>query len=179
MAPKTLPPRELLRQLLDYDPATGIFTWKPRPREMFATKRGFSVWNARFTGKPAGGSLSTGHVLIRFKSNGGGYLAHRLAWLLVYGEPVPPGIDHWDCNPLNNRISNLRAATQSQNTANAGMRSDNSTGAKGVRRHKEKYTARITCEGTNFYLGIYDTVEEAAAVYREAAIRLYGKFARW
>jgi hypothetical protein len=50
MARKTLPSQDLVRQLLEYNPASGVFTWRHRPSEMFISKRGFAVWNAQHAG---------------------------------------------------------------------------------------------------------------------------------
>ena len=180
MAPKTLPPRELLRELLDYDPATGILTWLPRPREMFTQKDTFLRWNKCFAGTVAGNERPRG---ISVGMLGTLYSAHRLIWLLVNGEPVPAEIDHIDGNPCNNLITNLRAATRSQNVANTRRRVDNISGIKGVRHSgsggRVGFVARIKVDGETTYLGSFATLQEAARARREAAIRLHGEFARF
>jgi hypothetical protein len=107
------------------------------------------------------------------------YRAHRLVWLYVHGEPVPNVIDHVDHNKLNNRISNLRAATKSQNGANMRMRNANTSGVKGVGRvGKGQFRARVMLHGKEIHLGRFDTLEEAAKARFEAASRLHGPFAR-
>ena len=176
MAPKTLPSRDLVRQLLHYDVATGEFTWLRRPREMFTCQRQFLYWNGRYVGKQAGCIAPNGYHVITL--NAGSFKIHRLAWLYVYGEPVPTEIDHIDRDKRNNRISNLRAATASQNQANrTPIRT--ASGVKGVRPYKGSFRAYIRLNGTGFHLGTFSTIEEAAAAYREAAIRLQGEFACW
>lgn len=177
MAPKTLPSRELLRQLLDYDPTSGEFRWLPRPREMFKSTHNCGTWHTRYCGKIAGCTCLDGYMVMSLV--GGHYLLHRLAWLYVYGEPVPLSLDHIDGNRGNNRIGNLRAATIGQNQANKGLSPYNLLGIKGVRRYKGSFRAHIRFNGTGMHLGTFKTAEEAAEAYRKAAVRLRGEFARW
>jgi hypothetical protein len=167
--------RDLLRQTMHYDAETGAFTWLPRPREMFSTKRGCSIWNARCAGKHAGWTDGDGYLVLCI--NYAKYAAHRLAWLYVHGEPVPDIIDHADGDPRNNRISNLRAATKAQNNANS--RSRGSAGVKGAYRQGNGFFSHIKAGGKKHYLGYFATAEEAAEAYREAAVRLHGEFARF
>ena len=177
MAPKTLPSRDLVRQLLHYDAATGVFTWLPRPREMFTSRRQFLYWNGRYVGKPAGCTERYGYRVIHLDPKT--YKAHRLAWLYIHDEPVPAEIDHIDGDKGNNRISNLRAATPGQNQANTGTSPLNFLGIKGVRAYKGSFRAHIRFDGIGMHLGTFKTVEEAAEAYQEAAVRLHGEFARW
>lgn len=88
-------------------------------------------------------------------------------------------IDHIDGDPRNNRITNLRSVSMSENLANQKLRSDSSTMVKGVRLHGwGSYSARITFRGRTHHLGSFATLEEATAARREAAERLHGEFAR-
>jgi hypothetical protein len=128
MVRKTLPSRDLVRQLLHYDADSGEFTWLPRPLEMFLSLRAQCSWNAKYAGTSAGNFNNLGYLRIAIADSL--YLAHRLAWLIHHGEPVPSALDHADGDPLNNRIANLRAATPLQNRANSRLA--NATGAKGV-----------------------------------------------
>jgi hypothetical protein len=115
MAGRYLPDLDVLRQLLDYDPISGLFTWKRRPLSMFPSERIGNAWNARYSGKAAGNTDRHGyrriHVQYRL------CWAHRLAWLYVHGvAPQPPfEIDHIDGKKWNNRIANLRLVTRSDN----------------------------------------------------------------
>lgn len=105
--------------------------------------------------------------------------AHRVAWSLMHGGDEPDMIDHIDGNKLNNRISNLRAATRGDNLANSRLRADNTTGGKGItKRPRGTYVVRIAHQGKRHHIGSFATIEEAAAARREAAIRLHGAFAR-
>ena len=79
---------------------------------------------------------------------------------------------------LDNRRDNLRAATNSQNLMNQGIRSDNKTGFKGVTRFGAKWQASIMAQGKWKYLGLFSTPEEASDAYYRAAKELHGEFAR-
>ena len=74
-----------------------------------------------------------------------------------------PCVDHINNNQLDNNISNLRWCTQSENCMNASMKSNNSSGVKGISFHKikHKWQAIITINGLNIHLGYYETIEEA------------------
>jgi HNH endonuclease len=173
---KALPPRALVRQLLSYDADTGVFTWRPRPREMFTREGMWRWWNKQFAGKIAGCPVAAGYIRIGLL--GVTYRAHRLAWLYVHGEPVPDVPDHIDTDRTNNRIDNLRAATDADNQANSRMQSNNQTGVKGVTRRKRGFEAHIMRHGKWHYIGCFPTLEAAATARREAAERLHGKFVR-
>lgn len=176
MVRKTLPSRDLVQQLLDYDPETGLFTWRPRPRAMFADNlRRCCAWNGKYAGTQAGNLNKLGYLRIAIDDSL--FMAHRLAWLLHHGEPVPGVIDHVDRNPRNNSMANLRAATWSQNRANSPG-NNNALGHKGVSKNYNRFGARIWENGKRVELGRFSTAEEAAEAYRNAAIRLYGDFAR-
>jgi hypothetical protein len=134
------------------------------------------MWNARFAGKPAGSRIYSGtNVVIDYAK----YRAHRIIWLYVYGDPVPDIIDHADGDPHNNRIENLRAATHAQNLANCIARKHNKLGVKGVAKRGNRFWATIFLNRKAVRLGSFDTTEEAAKAYRDAAIKAYGEFARW
>jgi ribosomal protein S14 len=106
--------------------------------------------------------------------------AHRLAWLLTYGRPVPDEIDHADGERSNNRITNLRAATRETNSVNIRTRQNTATGVKGVNwcAQTGRYRAIIKSNKKRYNLGRFNTLEEAVAARREAANRLHGAFAR-
>lgn len=176
MAAKRLPDREYVRECLDYDPATGEFRWRERPFAHFINSWRHNWWNAKYAGKAAGHDL---HNYTRIKLDGALFLAHRLAWLLERGEPMPAEIDHINGISLDNRMNNLRAADRGQNVANTRRLVNNRSGIKGVRVIRSgRFEARIKANGTPHLLGVFDTIEEAAAARREAAIRLHGEFAR-
>ena len=88
-------------------------------------------------------------------------------------------IDHIDRNPLNNQRSNLRVATRSQNQHNRGAQKNSKTGVKGISFDKTqgRYQARIEITGKHYYIGRFDTVEEAAVVIKQKREELVGEFA--
>lgn len=158
---------ERLRDILAYDQASGVFTWLRAP------SRGKS-----YVGHTAGNLTSEGRINITI--DGRRYKAHRLAWLYVHGEWPLGLLDHIDGNPANNRLANLRLATQSQNCANARRRVDNSSGFKGVHfdRLTGRWRAEIMAGGRRGRLGRFDSPEAAHAAYAAAASRLFGEYAR-
>lgn len=146
----------LLRELLDYNPENGIFTW-------------------RKTGKIAGNLNPNGHVYIGIR--GYYFKAHRLAWFYIYEEWAGL-LDHKDQRASNNAISNLRKATASQNQANKSIYINNMLRVKGVKEKPSgRYEARIRVNKRLLYLGTFDTIEEAREAYKQAAIEHFGEFA--
>ena len=86
-------------------------------------------------------------------------------------------VDHIDGDTMNNTRSNLRLCSQQENTWNSKSRKSCS-GFKGVAKHQGKWTARLTINGKNLYLGLFETKEDAAISYNNAAIKHFGSFAR-
>ncbi len=164
---KKVPTVEEVRALLRYEPETGNFYW----RERVNCNPG---WNRRYAGKLAGCKNPNGYVKIEISNQP--FWAHRLAWLYVHGEWPSHGIDHRHRIKGDNRISELRLATQGQNMANASLRSDNTSGFKGVSRNGNIWVAEVWFKGKKVYLGCFDEVEHAAAAYRIGAAFLYGEF---
>lgn len=153
-----------LKKYLHYDPDTGIFTKKIyRP------------------GTIAGCKDDRGYILIGvdYKS----YRGHRLAFLYMTGK-MPEQVDHIDRDKSNNRWSNLRIATNSQNHINKEKQKNNTSGFKGVgfqknRKHlKTPWRVRIKVNKKEIYLGHFSTPEKAALAYNEAAIKYFGEYAR-
>ncbi|UHC81675.1 HNH endonuclease [Pseudomonas sp. NIBR-H-19] len=157
--------QQTLKSLFNYDPETGIFTWR-------YTRGG------RVAGTIAGGPDSCGRLQMRFQ--GKKTSCHRLAWVYVFGEWPVAELDHINGICSDNRIANLRQSNRSQNMCNIGARSHSKTGVKGVSWDSDckKYRAQIMHLGKKYNLGRYDSVEQAQQAYTEAAARMHGEFAR-
>ena len=155
MATKSLT-QERLKELLRYDPETGKFCWAVSPRANIKV------------GAEAGTSDAHGYVIISIDRRL--YRAHRLAWLWVYGEWPSSEIDHINRTPSDNRIANLRLADRFLNTQNVGIRSDNTSGHRGVGFHKisGKWRARYQLNKRNVDLGYFPTKEAAVTAYLSA-----------
>lgn len=155
-----------LMEVLNYDPATGIFRWK------VATSDRIKV------GSIAGHTDERGYVLIGL--DGKLHTAHRLAWLYTYGLYPSGDIDHRDLNKSNNALSNLRAASRSENKANVSLPTSNTSGVKGVSWNKRarKWVAHIRVNYRKKHLGLFETKEAAAAAYSRAAEQAFGEFSR-
>jgi hypothetical protein len=142
---------ERLREVLNYDPETGIFTWKIK----------------HLSNKQAGTVHEHGYRRIRVDSVL--YLAHRLAWMYSFGSFPANEIDHVDGDKLNNRIDNLRDVPRSINAENLRAAKRHSiSGVLGVIKLGSRYKARIAVSGKTICLGRYDTEEEAYQAYLKA-----------
>ena len=147
---------QLIARHLAYSQETGVFTWRTSTR-----------------GHRAGaiaGSVHAGHGYVSISVGGRRFFAHRLAWLVTNGQWPPLGIDHINGNRSDNRISNLRLATRSENQQNLrGPMRNNAAGVLGVCLVKSgKFQAQITVDGRQQYLGLHPTPEAASGVYLAA-----------
>lgn len=155
-----------LKELLHYDPETGVFRWRASPRY------GIQPWD--LAGHKQQFSESLSYLVIGI--GGVTHLAHRLAWVYMVGDQdIPPVIDHFDGNGLNNRWRNLRVATQKQNLENRKQSKANSSGFRGVSFHKDrqKWQAYVNHNGKRTYLGLFDTAESAAESARAKRAELF------
>jgi hypothetical protein len=159
--------RARVRELLRYNPKTGEFRWRKRPR------------NSVRLGPSAGGVHSHAGYR-RIKIDRRLYREHQLAWFYMTGRWGRPTIDHRDGDATNNRWNNLRRATLSQNNANRRRPRQNTSGYKGVYlcRRSGKWRALIGSNGKVVYLGKFATPQAAHAAYLAAARKLFGEFAR-
>lgn len=157
--------QERLRELLDYDPETGVFRNKVARSNVPA-------------GSVAGSLTQSGYV--RISVDDVSYRAHRLAWLWMTGEWPRAFVDHRDTDKANNRWSNLREASKSQNGANRPVQANSRSKLKGAHFTKAngKWMSLIQHHGRKLYLGYFPTAEEAHAAYAAAAKNIYGEFAR-
>jgi hypothetical protein len=163
---------EFVRTILSYDPQTGLFTHLYRPDRD-------RPWNGRYAGKIAGNPFTTNRYVV-IHINGVLRAAHRLAWLWMTGEWPEELIDHADGVKSNNKWCNLRKATCSQNVANSAVKSNNSSGYKGVHFVKSRgnWCSQIMVNGVRITLGSFPTAELAHKKYCEKAAELNGEFFR-
>lgn len=151
-----------LKSIFEYDPETGVLTWKFRPDVP-------KEWNTRFADKEAGYINNSGYRLVRI--DGAMYLAHRIIWCLVTGE-FPEQIDHIYHDRQNNRWSNLRDVTAQENNKNRTMQSNNDSGFTGVcwDKHARKWKAYIRVDGKQNNLGMFSTKVLAILARKQANI---------
>lgn len=111
--------------------------------------------------------------------DGCSFQEHVLAWFYVYGKWPCGQIDHKDNDKANNRIENLRIATNSQNHINKGLQRNNTSGFKGViwDRSCNKWRARIKVNGVNKYIGVFNDAAAAGAARMDAERKMFGEFA--
>ena len=154
--------QKTVRELFEY--RNGVLYWRKKPA------------NSVNITKPAGSIGSSGYLSIGIKYKL--YLTHRLIFLYHHGY-IPKTLDHINNNKLDNRIENLRPATNSENIQNSKKSSINVSGYKGVSFHKnvKKWCAQIRINKKLKYLGCFSTPEEAHQAYCQAADKHFGEFA--
>lgn len=128
--------------------------------------------------------ITNGYAMRAIGVNGkqSSILMHRAVFERVLGRALhtQEHIDHINGVRTDNRRLNLRVATQLENTRNRGAQRNNKSGYKGVSfdKYAGRWVAHIRANGKTMHIGYYDTPEEAARVYNEAAIKYFGEFAR-
>jgi hypothetical protein len=162
MATKPLVTHRRLLELLTYDPLTGLFRWRIRPSGRIGA------------GEIAGNINPEGYRSMSLDRRF--YKAHRLAWFYVHGVWPPEQLDHINRQRDDNRIANLRLATNQQNNANSVRQRNNTSGFKGVYFHKQKWRAMIGISGKRVHIGFFSTPEIAHAAYLEKSREVFGDF---
>jgi hypothetical protein len=155
---------ERLLSLVNYDPITGIFTWKISK------------------GRAKAGSIAghRQHDYLSFMIDGKRYLCHRLAMFYMTGKWPIDEIDHKNLIKTMNTWDNLRNADKVMNAANTMKRSHNTSGFKGAffNRRNGKWLSQIRVNKKQIYLGNYETPELAHQAYCLAAMEFFGEYAR-
>ena len=152
-------PIDIIKQRYSYDPETGIFKRLLNDRVALPGPQGYV------------------YIFLRKAER---YMAHRVAWKWMTGNDPCEEIDHINGVRDDNRISNLREVTRRQNNANTPVR--NSTGYKGVRyeprlRSGKNWTAKTTFNRKAYYIGAFETAEEAGLAYEVVAEMVQGHYA--
>src|SRR6476469_6916709 len=163
--------QEQLMAVLECDPETGRFFWRAaRPN------------GGRIKAGDEAGSLSRRYNAHRWVIGVSEkrYLRSRLAWLWMTGAWPEQLIDHRDGDPTNDRWTNLRLATRTQNNGNRKKQKSNcKSSLKGVEvLPYGRFRARILQHGKVFHLGVFSTEEQAHAAYMVAAKQMFGEYAR-
>jgi hypothetical protein len=157
------------KELLNYDPSSGELRWRVD----------------RFSGRnkvqaAAGSVAGHRHVdgYIRVKIDKVVYHAQHIIWLLQTGRYPSREIDHKDGDTYNNRWKNFRLATTQENGRNRGVHKSNTSGAKGVDRHKGKWRSRIIVDYKQIHLGSFYNFEDAVKARLNAEQLYFGEFNR-
>lgn len=149
-----------LKNILHYDPDTGLMKWVVNHKRVRA-------------GSIAGCVNARGYIQVGIARRM--YFAHRLAFLYQTGGWPPVHVDHINGLKTDNRWCNLRPVTPAENTKNAARSSSNKSGVTGVSwaARLGKWRATIKAEGSLKYLGVFDDLDEAASA-RKSAEQKYG-----
>ena len=150
-----------IQNLVTYVPETGRFHWR------------ISHGNRRL-GDAAGHADDRGRPKIQVDGNR--YLQSRLAWFWMTGAWPKNEIDHINGNHADNRWSNLRQATRSQNECNKSLKANNTSGRKGVRKVNNRWRAEIMVNQESQHIGYFDTARQASVAYKIRAKRLHGEY---
>lgn len=159
--------QDLLRKELNYDPNSGLFT-------RATTTRANSV---------AGSVACSLHARTGYRcvlAHKRRYQAHRLVWLYVYGRWPTSQIDHINLDKSDNRLSNLREATASENMMNTHKNSRNTSGHRGVswNQKAKRWEARTVLAGKSVYLGAFTDKSDAVDAYQSYVQVAHGPFYR-
>jgi hypothetical protein len=157
-----------LRELVIYDPETGIFTWR-------VSVSGRGGWKRQAGQKAGWRDKTTSYLRIQLPGYAKGFLAHRLAWLYMTGEWPEDLLDHKDWDKTNNRWSNIRSANNGENQANRELRSHNTSGFTGISVLNDGWLAECHLNGRSWRQFFKDKGEAVAA--RQLAVkRLHAEY---
>ena len=161
--------QDYLRQCFEYNPETGDFIWRDRPRDHFITDRAWKIWNGRFARQIAGTSTQQGYKQICLDKHV--HYAHRMAWVVMTGDLPEQEIDHVDHNRGNNAWANLRAVTRGENCKNQTISKKNSSGITGVSwsTTNKSWRADVQTKHGRFakHFGSFDEAAQAVLATRQ------------
>jgi len=153
-----------VKSALNYDPETGVFTWKVRRGQR---------------GKVGASAGCSHRGYVRIALYGKSYMAHVLAFFYMTGDWPLHEIDHKDGDKANNRWANLREATRAQNMRNRSAYKNNKLGLKGISMHaRGRYQVTIYADKRPIYMGLYVSLDEAVKVRDRALKDVHADFAR-
>jgi len=153
-----------LKEILHYDPLTGVFTNRVSRSGVYA-------------GEVAGWQHVKGYWYVCV--DGINIKGHHAAWLYMTGEWPVGLVDHRDRNKAHNAWLNLRSATNAENCRNLGLSKRNTSGVRGVHWYKKlsKWAASIRVDRKLIHLGFFAGLDDAAQARREAELKYFGEFA--
>lgn len=172
---KDTPSQEYLKSIFYYDESTGNLIWKGKSISESKDVKNSKIWNTKFKDKIAG-YKNYANDYIEIRLDGQLYKAQRLVWKLCKGEEPSLHIDHINGNPSDNRIENLRLATNQDNCRNMRTRGDKKY--RGVNKVRGKYQASFTVRDTVNSSPLFSQIEDAARWYDEQVIKAFGEFAK-
>ena len=160
--------QQYLKECFDYDPETGLLTWKKRPLSHFKNKTVHRNINNKMAGKNAGRNNSTRYFEVQLNKKK--HKAHRIVMLLIYGWESNLQIDHINHNRADNRLNNLRYVTRTENMRNRIISSNNKTGIHGVHFDKSSnsFISRIGINNNRIRLGCYKSFFDACCARKSA-----------
>jgi hypothetical protein len=160
-----------LREILTYIPDTGVWLWKDPPPRSKVNKGDLAGCISRNTKHPD-------NCYRRIKIDGRMYKAAILAWFWTYGVWPSKDLDHANGDSLDDRINNLREATDSQNRANSRVPMHNTSGFMGINWNKrnKRWHVRVMKEGYRHWVGAFKSLDEAKEAHRNKSIELLGEF---
>ena len=162
--------QKLLKQLIHYNPDTGIITWLHRPRSFFKSDRDWKIWNTRYAGVEVSNTCKcNGKLYKRIRILKKDYLQHRIAFTYLH-DKTPDEVDHINSNSVDNRSSNLREVNRQTNCKNARLAKDNKSGVNGVTwdSWSNKWLARIGINGKGVNLGRFSNWFDAVCARKSA-----------
>jgi hypothetical protein len=165
--------QDLLNEFFHFHAETGCLYYKERDRKHFNTSHGYKKFNSRYAGRLAGSTSVAGYRTV--KIFGKDYKVHRIVWILNFGGVIPHSIDHKNGIRNDNRLENLRLATQREQRRNTALSSRSTSGENGVcwQKRDKRWYAYIQINGKRKNLGYFVNKEDAIAA-RKAANKKYG-----
>ncbi len=166
--------QEIIKELIYYNPKTGLAYWRNRPLKYFQhcqyPRAQQKSWNTRHSDKCICCRDKKGYLQTTIFNKY--YLLHRLIWLYMEGYFPENDIDHKDRNPPNNKWDNLRHTSRSCNIKNQRKRISNTSGITGVYWHKEEFWySRIYAQNRRINLGSYKNFDDAVKARYRAEIK--------
>jgi len=164
-----LPPVDYLLDCFKYDGATGLLYWRDRPKNHFETESAWKRHKTLRSGKPILTTNAYGYKVARLsqESKHKLFLCHRIVYAMFYGDRDMI-VDHVNGDRLDNRIENLRAVSSRENLLNTSVKKKQGLKGAYYEADRGKWLSQIKINYKSFYLGRFDTEQEAHKAYMNA-----------